>query len=157
MQMYPDNSEVQKWACAAIQVYASKSIGNKQQLMNEGAHTLVLAAIQLNSELTHDNNAEVISWACKALIALLTNSISMRCMLRSTDIKAIIEAAKATHHSYQELVTLANEVLSKLIPQIPTGFIGTHYYALQYVYMYSCMYDHICVCITQTPNVTDQT
>jgi apolipoprotein N-acyltransferase len=121
MHRYPNDSEVQKWACAAIQVCASNSIDNKEQLINEGAHTSVLKAIQLNSEYTADNKVEVVIWSCTALIALLNDSTSNRCILRSTDTGAIINAAQATHHSNTELMAIADELLLKLIPQTPSG------------------------------------
>jgi hypothetical protein len=144
--MYHNDSEIQKRACAAICSYALKDITYKQHLVNEGAHKLILTAVLLKSELTQGNNAEVIIWGCRALIALVKDSISMRCILRSTDIEAAIEAAKTTHRDNKELVIVADDFLSNIKPQTPTGYTGTHYYALQYVFICSCMYCSINLC-----------
>jgi hypothetical protein len=107
MQRYVNDSEVQTWACAAIQVVASKSLENKQQLGNDGACRLVLTAMEVHSQSTENSNAEVIIWGCKALIALLIDSTSNRCILRSTNIAAIIEAARTTHLQIEPLARRA--------------------------------------------------
>eukprot|EP00953_Heterococcus_sp_UTEX-ZZ885_P036668 18872-Heterococcus_DN1.PRE.1 len=126
MQRYDDDSEIQKWGCAAITTHASKGIEYKQQLGIDGACRLVLTAIQLHLDEVNDTNAEVIIWGCKALISLLMDSTSNRCILRSSGTEAVITSAKAMYTINQELMTLADEVLLYIRPHTPTKSKGSN-------------------------------
>jgi hypothetical protein len=127
MQKHPNDSEVQMWTCAAIQVVALQSIENKQKFGDEGACALILTAIQLHTSFVTEINAEVLIWGCQALTALLVDSTSNRCILRSTDTELVICTATKVHKANQELLNTADQVLFNMKPQIPqrpSGDVG---------------------------------
>jgi hypothetical protein len=139
MQRYCEDSEVQKWGCAAITTHASKGIEYKQQLGNDGAYKLVLTAIQSHLDEVNDTNAEVIIWGCKALISLLDDSTSNRCILRSSGTEAIITSAKAMYTNNDELINLADEALLNMTPQTPTRSKGVYYIVIYCISLYTAV------------------